>query len=184
MNNENFEVVFAGKLVPGAELEQVKAKVAAIFKTDAAKVAHLFSGNAVVIKKGIDQAMAQKYLAAMQSAGAVCEIRDASQAAPVVAEVAAQPAVRPAPAKKAPTSNARPAPQTAPLRVTADSITAIQASLAPLGSDLSQFKQSVQAEIPDISGLSIAPAGTLLATPKKVAAEPIADISGLSIVKN
>lgn len=190
MSNENFEVIFAGQLVPGAQPEQVKAKVAAIFKTDVAKIAHLFSGSPVVIKKGIDQSMAQKYQAAMQAAGAIVEIRDAS---PAAAPVAARPAAaapapaatKPAPAKKDVSSHhAPPAPQTAPLKVSGDKIAPIQASIAPVGSDLSQAKQAVTAHIPDISGLSVAPAGTVLSSQKKEVPPPPPDTSGLSIVKN
>ena len=194
MSNENFEVIFAGQIVPGAELEQVKARVAAIFKTDVAKIAHLFSGSPVVIKKGIDQQLAQKYQTAMQNAGAICEIRDGS--GPVVAATpATQPAVgkpavdkpvvnTPAPAKKVISSNAPPAPQTAPLHITADKIAALQAGIAPVGSDLKQAKQEVIVEMPDISGLIMAPAGTVLSTQKKETPPPPPDTSGLSIVKN
>lgn len=177
MNNDNFEVIFAGQLVPGSQPEQVKAKVAAIFKTDVARVAHLFSGNPVVIKKGIDQQMALKYQAALQAAGAVCEIRDASQpVAPVV--------VRPVVTTKPSASRAPPAPQTAPLNISADKIAAMQASLAPAGSDLHQAKQVAAVYIPDISGLTVAPPGTVLSTHKKETQQPLPDISGLSIVKN
>lgn len=192
MSNENFEVIFAGQIIPGADLEQVKARVAAIFKTDVAKIAHLFSGSAVVIKKGIDQQMAQKYQAAMKSAGAVCEIRDTTAA---VATAVAKPApatpqpaavTRPAatPARKPLASNAPPAPQTAPLSVTADNIADMQASIAPVGSDLHQAKQDVKADIPDISGLTMAPAGSVLTTQKKATPPPDVDLSGMSIVKN
>jgi hypothetical protein len=189
MSNENFEVIFAGQIVPGAELEQVKTRVAVIFKTDVARIAHLFSGSPVVIKKGIDQQMAQKYQAAMQNAGAICEIRDVS--GPVVATMpTARPAVEkpvvnaPAPAKKVISSNAPPAPQTAPLHITADKIAALQAGIAPVGSDLNQAKQEVSVDMPDISGLSMAPAGTVLSTQKKETPPPPPDTSGLSIVKN
>ncbi len=183
MSNENFEVIFAGQLVPGVLLDEVKARVAAIFKTDTTRVAHLFSGNPVVIKKGLDQQMALKYQAAMQSAGAICEIRNLAQPA-AVAEAAVKPAASPAPTKKTVVSNASPPPQTAPLRVSADSITAMLASLAPVGSDLNQSKQVIQAPIADLSGLTLAPLGTDLSTPKKMVAAPVPDTGGLSIVKN
>lgn len=193
MSNENFEVIFAGQIVPGAEPEQVKSRVAAIFKTDVAKIAHLFSGNPVVIKKGIDQQMAQKYQAAMKSAGAICEVRDSSGSpatapapAAVPRPVAEKPAAAPAPkpARKIVSSNAPPAPQTAPLSITADKIADMKVGIAPVGSDLNQARQKVSVDIPDISGLSIAPAGSLLTTQKKVTPPPPPDTSGLSIVKN
>lgn len=186
MSNENFEVIFAGKLVAGAQLDQVQAKVAAIFKTDAAKIAHLFSGNPVVIKKGIDQSMAQKYVAAMQAAGAICVIHNmASMATEVVSgPVASTAPSKPDPEKKGALSHAPPAPQTIPLSVSADQIADLKAGLAPVGSDMNQAKQAAVAVIPDISNLSMAPVGTELSTHKKTVQPPQLDISGLSIVKN
>ena len=188
MSNENFEVIFAGQLVAGAELEQVKAKVAVIFKTDVTKIAHLFSGTSVVIKKGIDQQMAQKYQSAMKSAGAVCEIRDSGQpiaAAPKpAAPVATKQAAAPPAVKRQIASHAPPAPQTTPLNVTGNSIVDIQASLAPVGSDMNQAKQEVAVVIPDISGLTMAPPGTELPAQKKAPPPPVPDISGLSILKD
>lgn len=183
MSDENFEVIFAGQIVQGAQLEQVKARVAAIFKTDVAKIAHLFSGSPVVIKKGIDQSMALKYQAAMQAAGALCEIRQAAQVA-APPPVAGSPAARPVPTRSAAVSHAPPAPQTAPLHISGDKIAPMQASIAPVGSDLSQAKQVASAVIPDISGLSIAPVGTVLSAQKKEVPPPPPDTSGLSIVKN
>jgi hypothetical protein len=186
MSNENFEVIFAGQIVAGAQAEEVKARVAAIFKTDVAKIAHLFTGSPVVIKKGIDQQMALKYQAAMQAAGAICELRDISQAATPVAPATAKPvtAAPPAPAKKVIASDVPPAPQTAPLNIRGDKIADMQASLAPVGSDLHQAKQEVSVDIPDVSGLTLAPEGSVLTTPKQESLPPLPDISGMSIVKN
>ena len=79
MSDELFEVAFSGQIKDGADLQQVKAKVGAIFKADETKLAHLFSGKRMVIKKNIDQAMANKYKAALDNAGAVCEIKSLSE---------------------------------------------------------------------------------------------------------
>ena len=60
MSDELFEVAFSGQIKEGADLEQVKAKVGTMFKADATKLGHLFSGKRMVIKKNIDQATANK----------------------------------------------------------------------------------------------------------------------------
>jgi hypothetical protein len=99
VSQNTFEVVFSGKLVEGAVLEQVKAKVAAMFKVEVAKVERLFSGATVSIKKGIDEATAKKYQMALQKAGAICQVvnRAAAAAAPTPpASPAAPPPVAPA----------------------------------------------------------------------------------------
>jgi len=79
MSDELFEVAFSGQIKAGADLQQVKAKVGAMFKADETKLAHLFSGKRMVIKKNIDQVMANKYKAALDNAGAVCEIKSLSE---------------------------------------------------------------------------------------------------------
>ena len=104
MSDELFEVAFSGQISDGAEPGEVKAKVAKMFNADDAKLAQLFSGRRVVIKKNIDQATAAKYQAALNRAGAECEIclmggTPAAQSAPVAAAAPAPAA--PAAAKPA-----------------------------------------------------------------------------------
>ncbi|MEE8364594.1 MAG: hypothetical protein V3R76_02310 [Gammaproteobacteria bacterium] len=74
MSDELFEVAFSGQIVDGTNPEEVKTRIRKMFKADDAKVATLFSGNRVIIKKNIDQPTATKYKAALYQAGAVCEI--------------------------------------------------------------------------------------------------------------
>ncbi len=196
MSDELFEVAFSGQIAEGADIEQVKIKVAAIFKADAGKLAQLFSGKRVVIKKNIDQAMANKYKAALHNAGAVCEVKSLSTeqvkktvetvekpevAAGVpmtpVSSMASNPTAASAPAGTAP-----PAPQTAPLGINAGEISELSASLAPLGSDVQDaHQQSVAVEI-DVSGLGVAPAGSDLGQASKGdEPPPPPDTSGLSM---
>jgi hypothetical protein len=187
MSDNNFEVAFSGQLVAGADPAQVKAKVAVLFKTDVAKIEHMFSGARVVIKKGLDQATAVKYQAAMKSAGAVCEVRDASAAEAPASTPAPQPTAKAAAApvaKRPANTNAPAAPQTVPLHVSAADIAELKVDIAPVGSDMNQQKKNVTTAIPDISGLTMAPPGSELSTQKKVAPPPPPDTGGLSIVKN
>lgn len=70
MNDPRFKIVFAGELMPGHALEQVRENIANLFKTDPSKIAHLFSGRPVEIKRDLDSSEADKYLGALQRAGA------------------------------------------------------------------------------------------------------------------
>ncbi|GAA3911676.1 hypothetical protein [Litoribacillus peritrichatus] len=73
--SSDFEVVFQGKVLIGADEQQVRKNIARMFKADDAKLATLFSGRTVVIKTGLDEATAKKYIQAMKKAGANAEIR-------------------------------------------------------------------------------------------------------------
>ncbi|VAW57929.1 hypothetical protein MNBD_GAMMA11-1420 [hydrothermal vent metagenome] len=182
MSDELYEVAFSGQIAEGADIEQVKTKVAAIFKADAAKLDQLFSGKRVVIKKNIDQAMAGKYRAALNNAGAVCEVKSllaepqGSAVEGIVVPVAPPPAPAPAPAGDIP-----PAPQTAPLGVAAEDIADLSVSLAPPGSDMQDGQPPPVAPEIDVSGMDVAPVGSDLGPSKKEAEPPPPDTDGLSM---
>lgn len=197
MSEELYEVAFYGEIVEGAELDQVKAKVAAMFKADAAKLAQLFSGKRVVIKKNIDQATANKYQAALQKAGAQCEVKSLTEAAVAppaesAAAPAAAPAATPAPAPAqtaAPAasssranSNAPAAPKTDPLGISANEISDLGASILPPGSNMQDGENTATAPEVDLSGLDLAPPGSDMGELKKDETVEIPDISNLSIV--
>ena len=74
MDQPRFDLVFSGRTVPGADSAQVRARLAALFKTDEASIERLFSGKRYVLKKGLDEAAARKYQAALDRAGAQCEL--------------------------------------------------------------------------------------------------------------
>lgn len=74
MSEANFQVVFRGRRVEGSDPVEVKEKLASLFKTTVEQINPMFMGKRVVIKKGIDEATAQKYQAAMHQAGAVAEV--------------------------------------------------------------------------------------------------------------
>lgn len=89
MSDARYDVVFSGKLVEGAAEDQVKANVAKLFKVEVAKIERLFTGSPVMIKKGVDEQTARKYLVAMKKAGAICEVKGLQPAAPAEAKAAA-----------------------------------------------------------------------------------------------
>lgn len=188
MSEELYEVAFSGVIIEGADIEQVKAKVGAMFKADATKLAHLFSGKRVVIKKDIDEATANKYKAALTNAGAVCEVKSLSEAAsPAPAPVAKTeetPAIKSA-SESPPrvfSGDAPAAPKTDPLGITANDITDVNFSVAPVGSDMQSEIKEVEVPEFDISGLDMAAPGSDLGEIKKGDAPPPPDTTGLKML--
>jgi len=181
-----YEVAFSGQIAEGADLDKVKANVAQMFKADDAKLAQLFSGKRVVIKKDIDKQTALKYQAALTKAGALCEVANLSATKPPVVEAAVTVPVEPKPAvtkviTNTPIEDIPPAPKTVPLDITGDQISDLSASLAPVGSDM----QDAKAEIPevqiDLTGMDMAPPGSDLVEHRDKPVPPLPDTSGLSI---
>jgi hypothetical protein len=178
MSDELFEVAFSGKIREGADLEQVKAKIAKMFKADEAKIAHMFSGKRLVIKRNLNREAVIKYKAAFKNAGAKCEVVSISEglsstgaekpaeqgnsSAPPVATLQVDytttqeiPAVVPPP------------PKVDPLGITGDQIEELSVTVAPVGSELQDdIKQTPEPDI-DITSFDVAPVGSDIGTRKK-----------------
>jgi hypothetical protein len=191
MSDQLFEVAFSGQISADAKLDEVKARVAKMFNADDAKLAQLFSGKRIVIKKNIDQATAAKYKTALNRAGAECEVKAmGGAAAPGSAEAAKKPAAAAAkaPAAAAPVQietsydgETPPPPQTDPLGISGDQIEDLEASIAPVGSELQDDYEEPEAPEFDLSGLDVAPVGAVLDTAKKKPDPPPPDTSGISM---
>lgn len=70
MNPPRYKIVFDGQLMPEASLETVKENLARLFKSDPARIASLFSGAPVALKRDLGESEAEQYLKALQKAGA------------------------------------------------------------------------------------------------------------------
>ena len=70
MDEQSFEIVFRGDILIGQPLAAVKVRMGQLFKLPPEQVDKLFTGKAVVLKRGLDQATAGKYKAAIAKAGA------------------------------------------------------------------------------------------------------------------
>ena len=201
MSDQLFEVTFSGQISEGANLDEVKARLGKMFKADDAKLAQLFSGKRIVIKKNIDQATAAKYKTALNRAGAECEVNlpggEASSAPLAAATPAAAPAAPEAAAPAAPEAAATPSstdyetaydgeveppPQTDPLGITGDQIEDLAVSVAPVGSELRDAYVEPEEPDIDITGFDIAPVGSELSTAKKEPDPPPPDTSGITMV--
>jgi hypothetical protein len=194
MSDQLFEVAFSGQISEGENLEEVKARVGKIFNADDAKLAQLFSGKRIVIKKNIDQATAAKYKTALNRAGAECEVSSSGDAAPVAQTATAAPADAPTQSAAASTASSveyetsydgevEPPPQTDPLGITGDQIEDLVASVAPIGSELQD--SYVEPEVPpiDITGLDVAPVGSDIGPAKKDPEPPPPDTSGITLTE-
>lgn len=101
MADEGFQVVFRGELAGDRPADEVKQRLAALFKMPANKVEALFSGKPVVVKRNLDEATARKFEAAFRKAGAVCELRG-----PAGEAGSAEAPRQPAPAPESPAAPA------------------------------------------------------------------------------
>ncbi|MGR8946971.1 MAG: hypothetical protein ACU84Q_02930 [Gammaproteobacteria bacterium] len=186
MTEQQFHVIFKGKLVKGASAEQVRNNLAKLFKAEPAKLNHLFAGNPVIIKKGLDRAGADKYETVLRRAGAIVEIVEQNQLvgkSPVEKEAIA-------PAKAPPASATPQAPDS--LTMAEVGVTLVDhvppppadfdtthLNLAELGVDLVDAEKVAAPEY-DLSGLSLDPVGVDL-DEKKPASPPDIDTSGLTL---
>ncbi|MCH7880932.1 MAG: hypothetical protein IIB69_05000 [Proteobacteria bacterium] len=201
MSDELFEVAFSGQIVDGTNPEEVKTRIRKMFKADDAKIATLFSGNRVIIKKNIDQLTATKYKAALFQAGAVCEIISMSAggaaASPAPAqqagEVPASPSAQKSEPAPAPTETpdvsietgdwgeVEPPPQVDPLGITGDQIEDLDATVAPVGSAVLDKIEEMPEPQFDLSEFDIAPVGSDLGSAKKEPDPPPPDTTGITM---
>lgn len=176
-----YEIAFAGQLVPGAQLPQVKENLARLFQADAQRIALLFSGRRIVIKSGLDAAGAEKYRATLERAGAVAMV----QALDLPIE---EVELAPAPASPAPAAAAAPTAAAGARVIPRDEYMAafvdVQApdfGIAPVGADLQDSRPAAQAPQVDLSQFSLAPVGSDMGQAKAGPAAPPPDVSHLKL---
>lgn len=117
MKNQHYQIVFEGRVVPGVEVAKVQAKLAALFRCEPQRIEPLFSGQRRVLKKGLDLEAARDFQAAMQNAGALCEVMpmEAADAKPAAQGTADSSEAPPAAGPASPTGagGAQPEPAAA-----------------------------------------------------------------------
>jgi hypothetical protein len=87
----NYKLVFDGTISDGYQVTDVKKNLAALLKANASQIELLFSKPEVVIKKNMDYESAKKYQIAMQKAGTVCQVIEASQGQSAIPQEKAAP---------------------------------------------------------------------------------------------
>ncbi len=73
---KHFNVVFGGQVSGGHKVEEVKKKLAALFKADEKKIDQLFAAPQMILKRNIDYDQALKYQKALRQAGAICDVEE------------------------------------------------------------------------------------------------------------
>ncbi len=189
MSFERYDVYFAGKILPGQDLEAVRERIGKLFRADGKKLDRLFQGTPIRIKADVDMDKAIRYRVMFRDAGALIDIR------PVVEKTATDD-VTDAPAAKKPRLSA---PESMPdfeLLPAAtgsleDCATPVEATALPditslkldaPGTRISDAPEPTPADI-DTSGLSALPAntGSLEAFKEEKEAAKIPDISALKL---
>ncbi len=191
MSDDLFDVVFFGILQPGKDKEAVMQNMAALFKTDAAKLAPYFAGGRKVIKGKLNAAAAEKYKTALENVGLSIKIEPCTTSAEDSQTVKPQTAAKPQAEAKIDTSGITLAPAGTdvienPVEVTPRKIDDISdISMAEAGADVIENPVEVAPQqIDDISDLSMAEAGVdVLDHPTEVVAQKIADISDISLAE-
>lgn len=158
MADSLFDIVFRGDIIMGHSLQDVKARLAQLFKVDAAKVEVLFSGGVVILKRNVDAATAEKYKAVLTKAGAQVQIRPAGTAA------------KTGPAAAAKTKPAPKVPLKAPPKARRESVDQTPNSDPGVSS-----RAQGQASVAD-SGFSLAPTGSDLLKPSELKQRPALDL--------
>lgn len=73
-SDKKYTVVFTGKVRKGQDVQNVRRRLADIFKTDVRKISAIFLRDGSVIKRNLDYQKALQYVSAIKNAGAVCRI--------------------------------------------------------------------------------------------------------------
>jgi hypothetical protein len=175
-----YEIAFSAQLVPGAQLETVKANVAKLFQADEQRLALLFSGRRIVIKNNLDEAGAEKYRVALERAGALVEVVDMDSQIEEIVLTAPAFAAQPAAAVQGEQGRLKVAPRDEYMAAFSD-VDAPDFGIAPLGNDLQDAKPEAQAPAVDLSQFSLAPVGSDMGELKRVGSVAVPDITHLKL---
>ncbi len=178
MSEKKYDVLFTGKLVDGAVEDQVKANVAKLFKTEVAKIQRLFIGMPVMIKKGVDEETALKYMMVLKKAGAICEAKEQADSAP---SATPQPAAAPTPPPQPAAASSQPGPApAAPQPTAADSGKSEVEIAAGDDGDMRFVMKEAPKGLGELESASLEAPGATLGVHEEVPPPPI-DTSGLSV---
>mgnify|MGYP006273018683 CR=1 FL=1 len=149
METDRYQVILTGDTVAGADPSGVRTRLAALFHIPEEKAGALLSGRPVVVKKGLDAAMAERYRTRLEQAGAV-------------AQAMAQP-----PEETAATPGDAAGQEEGTDRAGPGSTAGAGLTLAPPGADLSDPEPAPPLQV-DLSGLTLAEPGARIGEPREV----------------
>lgn len=171
MSTPTYDIYFRGEILPGQDEGQVKANIANLFKANEAKLAQLFSGKAIAIKKGVDKTAALKYQQAFKNAGAKAVITAGTAAASPTApspEPASQAEAQPTTEVKQPASETRDEGSW---------------DVLPVGSDVLKPSERKVVEDANIDTSAIKVASVFAQPEEKTAPPPAPDTSHISVAE-
>lgn len=180
-----FQVVFRGQVAEGLTVTQVRERLAEQFRLSAERLDALFSGRPVVLKKGLDQAGAERLQNIFGKAGAVCEIREMAESQQSAASPGSSTTSSNSSAEAATSERpaaAEPAETAARGGATTDQAPARAEGIA--GTEVADDPNETIVNLPipdDLSGLEIDPAERYV-PPGEPEPVPKIDTSGLEIV--
>ncbi len=74
MPNTRYKIIFDGQIAYGFDREQVKHDLQSLFRISEARVEQLFAERRIVVKSGITEQEADRYVDRMRQAGAIVEV--------------------------------------------------------------------------------------------------------------
>lgn len=164
MSEGKYNVVFKGEILSGMDPEVAKQNFSDTFNITGMKLDAFFSGKPAVLKKNIDKGEGQKFRGQLKRLGLI------SSLSPLGAPEA--------PVQKA---DAGGGVSTAPAGSSGPSGADASWSLAPVGSDMNQVKDSRAPVSVDVSQITVAPVGSDILVEKKKQEVLDVDTSKLSI---
>jgi len=75
---KRYKILFSGKVAKGRDLDEVKRNLKSLFEVGDSKIEQLFSGRVFVVKDNVDYESTMKYQMALETAGAVCKVKEIS----------------------------------------------------------------------------------------------------------
>ncbi len=165
-----YDIIFRGDILPGQNIQQVKLRLAQLFKVDSAKIDALFGGGAKPLKRNLEKPAAEKYILALRNAGADVQLAEAGKITSKPTRPSAVKKPKPQKTMQERLSEQDEAEAHAQVQVaspdqhqgTNDSS---QITLAPVGTDVlkPEERSHVEPTVVDISNLSLRdPGGDLL----------------------
>jgi hypothetical protein len=167
MDEESFNIYYAGELLEGHDAASVREGLAVLFNASDATLDKLFSGATHLIRRDLDREQTLRYKAAMERAGARPRISRSSRDAGEPGLSLAAPGsdvLRPEERR-----------QVAPVEVDTDSL-----SIAPVGERLGPEAATPPAP-PATDDLSMAPVGEAIPGLPRDAVPPPPDVSAFSL---
>jgi hypothetical protein len=85
MANSSFDILYSGELKPGADPDDARARIQALFRLTDEAAERLFSGRTMAVKRGLDAEQAARFRDAFLEAGALVQLVETGQDVPELA---------------------------------------------------------------------------------------------------